>query len=302
MAHTTNPIVTNLLSYVEQNASELLTKSMLEGKSSRLFNLMTDVKGETALNLMDVDVEFQPLACGWSESGSTELSQRKLVPAALMVEMPFCAKNLLNTYAQHQVKVTAGYENLPFEEKWTSQIVAGVNEGIEKMLFQGVSGQTNQFEGLISIATNDANTIKVNVPSGTTVLEAVREVAKNIPAKVKNPAILIGKDDYFTFIQDCVDSNAFHYMPNEYNTDGSANEYRLPGTDIRVISCDGLIGTHKIIAANLNNIFYGISADGDEDTFDLFFEPSEREFRLVINFVAGVQYAFSDEVVIATLN
>ena len=299
---TVNPIVTGLTNYVEEKSIDLLTKSMLGGNFRKRMNLQTGVKSDVALSIMDVDPEFQALSCGWSESGSTEFSQRILKPVGLEVLMAFCSKNLLKTWANYQVKVTAGLENLPFEEKWTGQIVDAVNEKLDKMVFQGASGQTNEFEGLISILDGDANSVKVNVASGTSMLEAVRQVAAAIPAKVKNPKILLAKEDYFTFITECVKANLYHYEPNEYKTDGTANSYKLPGTDIEVIAVEGLIGSHKIIAANLDNLYYGISADGDEDTFMLFYEPSEREFRLVIQFVAGVQVAFPDEVVIATLN
>lgn len=298
MAHTNQPIVTGLTSYVEEHASELLTKSMLDGKSRRLFNLMTDVKGPTTLNIMDTEVHFSPLACGWNETSGTSFSQRQLVPAGLQVEMAFCSKNLLRTYAQHEVRVTAGYENLPFEEKWTGSIVDGVNENLEHMIYFGESGQTDQFEGLVSILEGDANTVDVTAASGSTAYAFLKDVAKAIPAKVKNPVILVSTPLYRDYMQDLVAANLYHYDPAN-----GENEYRLPGTDIKVIAVDGLINTANdgkeyAIAANLNNIFYGVSADGDEDTFDLFFEPSEREFRLVINFVAGVQVAFPDEVVL----
>lgn len=298
MAHTNNPIVTGLTAYVEQNASDLLTKSMLDGKSRRMFQLMTDVKGPTTINIMDVDPQFTELSCGWNESGSTEYTQRQVVPAALQVEMAFCSPKLLKTFAQHQVRLTAGYENLPFEEKWTGAIVDKVNEKLENMVYFGQSGQTNQFEGLISIAENDANVIDVTATSAATAYAFLKDVAKAIPVKVKNPVILVSTPLYREYMQDLVAANLFHYDPAN-----GENEYRLPGTDIRVIAVNGLNnlandGKEYAISTRLSNLVWGVSADGDEDTFDLFFEPSEREFRLVIAFAAGVNYAFSDEVVL----
>lgn len=53
---TNNPIVTAITNYVEEHRSELLSKAMLDGKSRRAFNLMTDVKGPTTLNIMDTNV------------------------------------------------------------------------------------------------------------------------------------------------------------------------------------------------------------------------------------------------------
>lgn len=289
---TLNPIVTAITGYVEEHRSELLSKAMLDGKSRRAFNLMTDVKGPTTLNIMDTNVVFGELQCGWNESGSTEFSQRTLTPKALSVNMAFCDKKLLGTYAQYEVKVAAGMEELPFEEKWTNQILDSVNEKVEHMLYFG-SGSGSEFKGIIPILAAETGCTKVN-ESGSTAYAFIKNVAKAIPVKVKAPVILVSTPLYREFMQDLVAANLFHYDPAN-----GENEYRLPGTDIRVIAVNGLIDDDTYaIAADMNNLFYGVSADGDEDTFDLWYSKDNREFRLAINFIAGTQVAFPDEVVL----
>lgn len=292
-----SPIITGLTSYVNDHASDLLVKSMLGAKDTKYFQLMTGVKAPTHLQIMDVDVEFQPLSCGWSESGSTELSQRLLDPKALMIRQAFCASKLVNTWASTEIAITAGRENLPFEEKWTNAIVSSVNDQLSKMVFQGQSGQTAEFEGLISILENDAATVTGATASGATAYETLKAAAKLIPVTVKNPVIMCSIPFYREFMQDLVAAGGtglYHYDPAN-----GENGFYLPGTDIKVIGMAGLVGADNyVIAADLNNIYFGVSADGDEDAFDLFFEPSEREFRLCINFCAGVQVAFPDEVVL----
>lgn len=289
---TNNPITTGLSQYVEEHRSELLSKAMLDGRSRRAFNLMTDVKGPTTLNILDTNVVFGELQCGWNESGSTEFSQRKLEPKALSVNMAFCDKKLLGTYAQYEVKVAAGLEELPFEEKWTSQILASVNEQIEKMIYQG-TGTGAEFKGLIPILSAETGTVKVTVTSGSSAYEYLKEVAKAIPVAVKSPVILVSTPLYREYMQDLVAANLFHYDPAN-----GENEYKLPGTDIRVIAVDGLNGSENVIAADMANLFYGVSADEDSDTFDLWYSKDNREFRLAINFIAGVQVAFPNEVVL----
>lgn len=289
---TLNPIVTGITGYVEEHRSELLSKAMLDGRSRRAFNLMSDVKGPTTLNIMDTNVVFGETQCGWNESGSTEFSQRKLEPKALSVNMAFCDKKLLGTYAQYEVKVAAGLEEMPFEEKWTSQILASVNEQIEKMIYQG-TGTGAEFKGLIPILSAESGTVKVNVTSGSSAYEYLKEVAKAIPVAVKSPVILVSTPLYREYMQDLVAANLFHYDPAN-----GENEYKLPGTDIRVIAVDGLNGVENVIAADMANLFYGVSADEDSDTFDLWYSKDNREFRLAINFIAGVQVAFPNEVVL----
>lgn len=291
---TINPIVTAITGYVEEHRSELLSKAMLDGKSRRAFNLMSDVKGPTTLNIMDTNVVFGELACGWNESGSTEFSQRLLTPKALSVNMAFCDKKLLGTYAQYEVKVAAGMEELPFEEKWVGQILDSVNEQVEHMLYFG-SGEGAEFKGIVPILSAETSAVKVNAASGSSAYEFIKSVAAAIPVKVKNPVILVSSPIFREWMQDLVAANLFHYDPAN-----GENEYKLPGTDIRVIAVNGLINSELTvaIAADMNNLFYGVSADSDEDTFDLWYSKDNREFRLAINFIAGTQVAFPDEIVL----
>lgn len=295
---TTNPVVTSIQNYVNENSEALYVKAVLGGKSAGMFALAPDVKGATAIHLMDTDVVLQDgKACGWTESGSTTFSNRVITPAILKVNQGFCDKNLLGTYAAYKVRLAAGSEQLPFEEKWVKSIIDAVNAKIERMIYQGDKDSESAVEcdGFIKILNAESTTVKVNSVKGTSAYEFVKAVAKAIPATVKNPAILISTPMYREFMQDIVAANLYHFAPAE-----GENEYKLPGTDIRVIGVDGLNGTQKAIAANLENLVYGCDAEGSEAQFDLWYSKDNREFRLVIELAVGVQVAFPQEVVLGT--
>jgi len=300
---TVNPITSGLPAYVEQHIAPLLTKSILGAKSAKMMNLLTGVKGDAALNIMSNDVILQDAsACGWSESGSTDFSQRVLNGKYLKVNMAFCDKKLLKTWAQHEVKIAAGIKNLPFEEEWTNNITDQVAAAVEKMIYQGASGATNEFEGLISILSGATGVVKVEKASGTSVYTALKEVYLSIPEEEINHedcAILVGPATFRSFIQELVAANLYHFEPNDVE-----GEYKLPGTGVKVISVPGLAGTtgaDYIIAGRLSNMFYGTDLEGDEEKFDLFYDKSNQEFRLVIEFLAGVQVAFPDRVVLGSI-
>lgn len=294
---TTNPIVTEVQGYVNENNEALLAKSILGAKSASLFNLQSGVKGPTALHIMDTTVVFgDGSACGWDETEGTEFTNRILTPAPLKVNMAFCDKNLLKTWAQHKVKVAAGEKDMPFAEEWTSQIVSSTKAGIEKMLYQGDSSNGNEFDGLIKILGGESDVVAVSSAKGTDAYAFLKDVAAAIPAQVKVPAILVSTPLYREFMQSLVAANLFHYDPKN-----GENEYMLPGSDIKVIAVDGLNGAASYeyaIAADLSNIHYGVDLEGDEDKFDLWYSKDNREFRLAIEFIAGVQVGFPSEIVL----
>lgn len=102
-------ILNNLPQYTEENRLPLIRKAVIGNRTAKEFNLQTGVKGASALNLLDTNVTFgDGYNCGWNEAGTSTLSQRILTPGAIKVNMSFCDKTLLKTFANHEVRVAAG--------------------------------------------------------------------------------------------------------------------------------------------------------------------------------------------------
>jgi hypothetical protein len=92
----TNPVMTSLTAYVQEQRLPLIKNAVLKAKSASLFNLQTDIKTSAALNLLSTAVEFgDGLTCGWDEAGTSTLSQRILETGNVKVNMAFCDKEML---------------------------------------------------------------------------------------------------------------------------------------------------------------------------------------------------------------
>jgi hypothetical protein len=296
MANSYN--VSALPNYVDQLRPELIAKAVIGAKSAGLFTLQTGIKGPTALNLISSNVVFgDGAACGWTESGATSLSQAVLTPRALKINMSICDKTLLAKWANYLVKVQANKldSDLPFEEYFIDDVIKNVKAGIEKMIYQGdTAGEGVQFDGLLKILQASGNTTIVTTgASSVTSYNFIKQVAAQMPASIldrEDLVILVSMPMYVDFIQNLVSANLYHYNPG--NGD---NEYLLPGTNIRVIGVNGLNDTASydyVIAGSLSNMFYGTNLEDGEEIFDLWYSKDNREFRLAIEFVAGVQVAF----------
>lgn len=302
MANSYN--VSALPNYVDQLRPELIAKAVIGAKSAGLFTLQTGIKGPTALNLISSNVVFgDGAACGWTESGATSLSQAVLTPRALKINMSICDKTLLAKWANYLVKVQANKldSDLPFEEYFIDDVIKNVKAGIEKMIYQGdTTGEGVQFDGLLKILQASGNTTIVTTgASSVTSYNFIKQVASKMPDSIldrEDLVILVSMPMYVDFIQNLVTANLYHYNPG--NGD---NEYLLPGTNIRVIGVNGLNDTSSydyVIAGSLSNMFYGTNLEDGEEIFDLWYSKDNREFRLAIEFVAGVQVAFQNEIVL----
>lgn len=289
--------VSALSTYVDEQRLPLIRKTVFAAPSTKYFNLQTGVKHAAALNLLTTDVVFgDGAACGWSESGSTAFSQRILEVGNFKVNMSFCEKSLLKTWAGYEVRVAAGQKSLPFEEDFVNGIIDGVRVKLEGMIWKGVKANDGM-DGLLTILdAASASTIQPTLATGSSIYEKTLAVYKAIPAgKLESASIFMGIDKFRDLVLELTAKNLYHYSPEV----DSNLEIVLPGTNTRVRGVYGLNGEKAIVAADGENIYFGVDMEGDEERFDLWYSQDNQEFRLAINFNAGVQVAFPDEIVVA---
>ena len=288
--------VSALTAYVDEQRLPLIRKTIFAAPSVKHFNLQTGVKHSAALNILNTTVAFGDGAtCGWDEAGSSAFSQRTLEVGNYKVNMSFCDKAMLKYWNGYDVRVAAGQKTLPFEEDFVNGVIDGVAEKLETIIWQGVKA-TDKIDGILTILGKESTVIKTE--KGTTIYDSVLKAYKAIPAKkLDKAAMFIGVDKFRDLVLELTAKNLYHYNPAV----DEKMEIVLPGTNTRVIAVSGLNGKTSVVAADPENIYYGVDMEGDEEKFDLWYSQDNQEFRLAINFNAGVQVAFPDEVVLGAL-
>ena len=298
--------VSNLTTYVDEQRLPLLRKAVLGARTAYHFYLMTGVKGATALNLLSTNVEFgDGYDCGWNEAGESVLSQRVLTPGAISVNMSFCDKKLLKTWANHEVRVAAGQKTLPFEEDFMKGVGEAIAAKLEKALWQGDTASEdanlNKFDGMIKIL--DAATVAetISYSSSDSVSAIIAQIYEKIPAEAFNKGevvLYMGADKYRLYIQELI-ANGNLVITTGLNDVAMPDSVLIPGTDVRVIYVDGLNGTGKFYASYKDNFVYGVDLTEDAEKYDFWYSQDNREHRLAVEFIAGVQVAYPDMVVVA---
>ncbi len=281
-----------LPNYVAQNSKELLVKAYAGSKTADLLTMLVDVVGPKTLNMVSTDAQLQDgKNCGWNPQGDTVFSQRTITPEVLKVNNAFCPQDLIDKYLVHEIRVGAGKETMPYEQAIAEGYVASVAEQIEGRIWVNDEDSAG---GLLGLARDDAAVIKPEAVAGA--YNAIKAVYMAIPSKIINKAdtvIFVGQDTFREYVQDLIAANLYHYNPSDVTM-----EYVLPGTATRVIGVPGLDGTKKIFAGRLSNMFLATDLASDRDEFKFWFSEDADEFRLKIRFSLGVQYAFSDEIVL----
>ena len=294
----------SLTAYVGDNKEKLISKAVIGAKSASKFNLVTGVKGAQKLNLLDTTVVLQDgSACGWTEAGTSKLSQRTIEAKPIKVNQEFCDKQLLATSLNYEVKVAAGQKTLPFEEDFVNGVMDGVAAEVEKTIWQGDTSKStlNRFDGLIKILSGATLAGTYSIQSGDTVSTIVSKTYALIPSaayQAGNVVMYMGSDMYRTWIQELI-ANGNLVISNAVEDVAMPDSLLIPGTNVRVEGVAGLDGTKKVYASYADNFIFGTDMQGDEEKADLWYSKDNRSFRLAVEFVAGVQVAFPELVAVA---
>lgn len=298
-----SPIVTSLPAYVDQNRDLLVSSSILGATSAKLFTLQSGIKSSAVLNILTTAVKFgNGAACGWDEAGTSTLSQRVLATGAIKINMAFCDKNLIGKWAEYQVRIAAGQKSLPFEEEFCQSVVTGVQEAVEKAIWQGdtASADVNlkRFDGMLKILGAENSVVKAAITKTSTKLAAVKQVLLAMPAKtLKDDAVIFCSPEFLRgYGQELVEKNYFHYEAGK-----DYDEFPIPASKVKLVAAGGLSGTNNLVAGRLSNMFYGCDLMDDTEKFDLWYSQDNREFRLAVEFNSGVQVAFPAEIVLGTI-
>lgn len=292
----------SLADYVNQNSTDLIKKAVLGADTLKHIGKQFDVKFKEALQLIDVDAPLQDgESCGFTAKGDTEFSQKELEVKPMKVNQEWCEKDLRKKWQNYLVNTSAKEGSLPFEQYIVDATAEKINEQIEKLIWQGDTASTGSTEylklmdGFLKKFDNDGEVVDVAIPSGTSAYEAIKKVVMALPQALvdKGAAVFVGSDIYRQFIMELMEKNLYHYNEKE----SASKELLFPGLSTKVIGVNGLIGTGALVGAIPTHLVYGSDMANEQEVFDFFFDKSSRTFKNVVEFVAGVEYPFGDEVI-----
>jgi len=217
--------------------------------------------------------------------------------------MAFCAKTLMKTWMQYALRAGVRGEEVNEEyiaEHFMESVVADVKAKLETAIWQGdvtsTDANLNKFDGLLKILNADVPSAQ-QIQNAVDARDAINKAYAAIPAEVLDKAVIfVGQDTFREYVMALSNDNLFHYDPQ---VNGEWTAY-IPNTNTPVYGVGGLNGTAMVIAANPEHIFYGTDLEGDEEVFDLWYSKDNDEYRLRVDFTAGVQVAYPDQIVTAT--
>lgn len=280
MANTLN--LDGIKNYIAQNQEIIASQIVAMTPSVGFLQVQNGVKSDTALHQLVTNLEIQDgKACGFNAAGSQTVSDRKFEPALLKVNTEYCAKDFVGTYKAYELKIAMGKSPLPLEEALINDILQGIANENERLIWSGDKSEGDLVDGFIKIMA-DANigTITTNAEG---VYEKVKVAYKEI--KDRKASIVMSTPMYKQLILDLMEKNLYHY--NE--TENAEQVITLPGTNLKIYGIDGMEDAENMYVVRLDEMFVGMDNAEDASTFDFFFSEDDRVYKLIVEWMLGVQ-------------
>jgi hypothetical protein len=305
--------VSALPAYTEQNAMDLIIKSVAGGRLANYANIQDGVKGPTTVNILSSDVVFQADGCSRSASGTTTLSQRTITPGAVAIHEDLCMTDLAAKYTAVMLKqgLTNEKEEVPFEELYFQEKVAKLQKAIEVADWQGdtTSGTANlsKYDGLNKIiaAATAVNGNPSAITTGTGITSAniigiFTGMAELMPEDIMDAddlKLFCGMDSFLKYQKAIADGNYFHYV---VDGDFTAELPLIGFPNVTVCATPGLSGltNGNSYLMRASNIYVGVDLP-EEESNDVrsWFDLNDRIYKVSMAFRRGVQVAFPDQIV-----
>lgn len=300
MDYTINSLDSRLKNYLETNGVEVLAKTLFNSDSAQYFQIQTGVTAEQPIVKLDSTVVLgDGSSCGFEAQGSDTFTNRMLTPEFVKVNKEFCPKTLLKSWEHSQVKMNAlgQAEEMPFENIIINANLEALAVENEKLIWEGdksKTGNISRMNGIITIAKADSNTVKQTKETDK-VWDRCKQLWLGWDSTIaEKPTIFMSIGNYKKLVAEIMESNFYHVFETQ---SGNTYEMTLPATDIKVKGVSG-ITSDVIIATPETNLYLGVDGTNDTDTVDMYFDKSDRTFKMVIEYAYCVNYAYSEYVYI----
>ena len=205
----------------------------------------------------------------------------------------------------------SAFDNLPpaFADFLLAHVAAKTAQKTEQNIWKGVTANSGEFNGLVTLMTADATVVDV---VGTTVTAAnvIDELGKVVDAI---PSAIYGKEDLNLYVSQNVarayvralggfaaaglGANGTNAMGTQWYNNGS-----LSFDGVSIFVANGLADNY-IVAAEKSNLYFGtgLLADHNEvKVIDMADIDGSKNVRVVMRFTAGVQYGIGSDIVLYT--
>ena len=305
---TTTSITT---SYSGEFAGEYISAALLSGVTidNGGITVKPNVKFKEVIKKLATDGIVKDGTCDFADTSTITLTERIIEPETFQVNLELCKADFRSDWDAIQMGYSA-FDNLPasFADFLISHAQAKVAQKIENNIWGGVNATEGEFDGIVTLATADADVIDV-VGTSVTAGNVIDELGKVVDAI---PAALYGSEDLHLYVAQNV-YRAYVRALGGFAANGvGANGVGGQGTNqamgdlmfdgVKIFVANGLSNNY-IVAAEKSNLFFGTGILNDTNevkVLDMADLDGSQNVRVIMRFTASVQYGIGSDIVLYT--
>jgi hypothetical protein len=305
---TTTSITTT---YAGEFAGEYISAALLSGVTidNGGITVKPNVKFKEVIKKLATDGIVKDGTCDFADTSTITLTERIIEPETFQVNLELCKADFRSDWDAIQMGYSA-FDNLPasFADFLISHAQAKVAQKIENNIWGGVNATEGEFDGIVTLATADADVIDV-VGTSVTAGNVIDELGKVVDAI---PAALYGSEDLHLYVAQNV-YRAYVRSLGGFGANGlGANGVGGQGNNqsmgdlmfdgVKVFPANGLSNNY-IVAAEKSNLFFGTGILNDANevkVLDMADLDGSQNVRVIMRFTASVQYGIGSDIVLYT--
>jgi len=306
---TTTSITTT---YAGQYANKIIAASLLSSPTIDRggIEVKPNVNYKQVIKRVATDAILKDATCDFDATSTITLTEKILQPEEFQVNLQLCKKDFVSDWLGLEQGFSA-FKVLPksFQEFLVAHVAAKVAAKNETNIWEGVTANAGEFNGLTTLLTTDAALPTAQEVAGTTVTASnvITELGKIVDAI---PASLYTKDDLYIYVSQSIARSYVRALGGFGSSGLGANGTNAMGTQwynngsltfdgIKIFVADGLAST-KAIATQKSNLYFGtdlLSDLAEVQVIDMSPMDGSQNVRIVMRMTAGVQYGFASDIV-----
>jgi hypothetical protein len=299
--------------WIDQNATDMLIKSILGEVLPRYATIRPNIKGTQQVGFLTNDIYLQDGSCGFNASGQTNIDQVTIQTCNKKLNQSLCAYDLYDYFLSQRLSNSNFQESVPFEELVITDISNRIADTVEKQLWRnttatGATEYNNQcFDGALALITsgNGATQVTYTAATSTNGLDVFSTYYERIPANVlhrNDLAMFCSYSDYRALVASMRNSSYVNLFSFDDKSAATGQEWSvmLPGTNVRIIPTQGLDGQSRVVAGPASYFMVGFNAtDNGGIEIKGMYDPYEDIVKIFARLVYGLGVFSVDSFVIA---
>jgi hypothetical protein len=305
--------LSGLSPWIDENASDMLIKSILGEVLPRYATIRPNIKGTQQVGFLTNDIYLQDGSCGFDASGQTNINQVTIATCNKKINQTVCAYDLYDYFLSQRLSNSNFQETVPFEELLITDISNRIADKIEKQLWRnttatGATEYNNQcFDGALALITSGNGAVQLTYTAATSTngLDVFSTYYERIPANVlhRNDLVMFcSYSDYRGLVASMRNSSYINLFSFDDKAAAQGQEWSvmLPGTNVRVIPTQGLDGQNAVVVGPASYFMVGFNAteNGGIEIKGMY-DPYEDIVKIFARMVYGLGVFSVDSFVIA---